>query len=90
MYRHIIIITSQTSEAVGKTEQTLNMYYSQRNRRCVHDKSNQGLGSMPRYSAQILICFLAYIFHFFYSSVGLVLQIYRTATMHNALCYCPL
>ena len=31
-----------------------------------------GLGSMYRYSAQILICFIACIFHFFYSSVGLV------------------
>ena len=38
----------------------------------VPDKSSRGLGSMFRYSAQILICFIAYIFHFFYSSVGLV------------------
>ena len=38
----------------------------------VPDKSSRGLGSMSRYSAQILICFIAYIFHFFYSSVGLV------------------
>ena len=38
----------------------------------VPDKSSRGLGSMARYSAQILICFIAYIFHFFYSSVGLV------------------
>ena len=38
----------------------------------VPDKSSRGLGSMSRYSAQILICFLAYIFHFFYSSVSLV------------------
>ena len=36
-------------------------------------KSNRGLGSMSRYSAQILICFIAYIFQvYFYSSVGLV------------------
>ena len=38
----------------------------------VPDKSSRGLGSMSWYSAQILICFIAYIFHFFYSSVGLV------------------
>ena len=29
----------------------------------VPDKSSRGLGSMSRYSAQILICFIAYIFH---------------------------
>ena len=38
----------------------------------VPDKSSRGLGSMSWYSEQILICFIAYIFHFFYSSVGLV------------------
>ena len=38
----------------------------------VPDKSSRGLGSMSRYSAQILICFRAYIFQFFYSSMGLV------------------
>ena len=38
----------------------------------VSDKSSRGLGSMSRYSAQILICFIAYIFQFFCSSVGLV------------------
>ena len=37
----------------------------------VPDKFSRGLGSMSRYSAQILICFKAYIF-LFYSSVGLV------------------
>ena len=36
------------------------------------DKSSQGLGIMSLYSAQILICLITYIFHFFYSSVGLV------------------
>ena len=36
------------------------------------DKSSRGLGSMSRYSAHILICFAAYNFPFFYSSVGLV------------------
>ena len=34
------------------------------------DKSSRGLGSMSRFSAQILICFIAYI-SIFYSSVGL-------------------
>ena len=38
----------------------------------VPDKSSRGLGSMSRYSTQILICFIAYIFQFFYDSVGLV------------------
>ena len=38
----------------------------------VPDKSSRGLGSMSRYSSQILVCFIAYIFHFIYSSVGLV------------------
>ena len=39
----------------------------------VLDKSSRGLGSMSRYSAQILICFIAYIFvFFFHSSVDLV------------------
>ena len=35
-------------------------------------QTSLGLGSMPWYSAQILICFIAYIFHFLYFSVGLV------------------
>ena len=38
----------------------------------VPDKSSRGLGSMSRYSAQILICFIAYIFSNFNFSVGLV------------------
>ena len=38
----------------------------------VPDKSSRGLCSMSQYSAQILICFIACIFHFFYSSVGFV------------------
>ena len=37
----------------------------------VPDKSSRSLDSMSRYSAQILICFIAYIF-LFYSSAGLV------------------
>ena len=32
----------------------------------VPDKSSRGLGSMSRYSAQILICFIAYISNFFF------------------------
>ena len=36
------------------------------------DKSSRGLGSMFRYSAQILICFIAYIYSIFNFSVGLV------------------
>ena len=32
----------------------------------VPDKSNRGLRSMSRYSAQILICFIAYIFQFLF------------------------
>ena len=38
----------------------------------IPDKSSRGLGSMSRYSAQILICFIAYIFSIFNFSVGLV------------------
>ena len=39
----------------------------------VPDKSSRGLGSMSRYSAQILICFIEYIFLFFFHySVDLV------------------
>ena len=38
----------------------------------VPDKSSRGLGSMSWYSAQIIICFIAYLFLFFHSSVGLV------------------
>ena len=54
--------------------------------RCVPDKSNRGLGSMSRCSAQILICFIAYIFHF-YSSVGLVGTL---QDCHHAQCPLPL
>ena len=35
----------------------------------VPDKSSRGLGSMSRYSAQILICFIAYIFLIFFISL---------------------
>ena len=36
------------------------------------DKSSRGLGSMSRHFGQLLICFMAYIFHSFHSSVGLL------------------
>ena len=38
----------------------------------VPDKSSWDLGIMSRFSVQIVICFIAYIFLFFYSSMGLV------------------
>ena len=41
----------------------------------VPDKSSRGLGSMPRYSAQILICFIAYISKFVLFLCGFVLGI---------------
>ena len=37
----------------------------------VHDESSRGLGNMAQYSAYILICFIAYMFPLFHSSVGL-------------------
>ena len=57
----------------------------------VPDKSSRGLGSMSRYSAQILICFVAYIFLFFFSFLcGFGWELCRTASMHSAICHCPL
>ena len=55
----------------------------------VPDKSSRGLGSMSRYSAQILICFIAYIFHFLFLC-GFGWEFCRTVSMHSALCHCPL
>ena len=55
----------------------------------VPDKSSRGLGSMSRYSAQILICFIAYIFLFSFLC-GFGWELCRTASMHSALCHCPL
>ena len=55
----------------------------------VPDKSSRGLGSMSRYSAQILICFIAYIFHFLFLW-GFGWELCRNASMHSALCHCPL
>ena len=57
----------------------------------VPDKSSWGLGSMSRYSAQILICFIAYIFPFFVvSSVGLVGSSagLPSCTVPSAIVYC--
>ena len=57
----------------------------------VPDKSSRGLGSMSRYSAQILICFIAYIFLIFFSFLcGFGWELCRTVSMHSALCHCPL
>ena len=57
----------------------------------VPDKSNRGLGSMSRYSAQILICFIAYIFIFFCLFLsGFGRELCRTAITLSALCHCPL
>ena len=39
----------------------------------VPDKSSRGLGSMSRYSAQILICFIAYIFLIFFIPLWVLL-----------------
>ena len=56
----------------------------------VPDKSSRGLVSMSRYSAEILICFIADIF--FFIPLWVWLELCRTATkqMHSALCHCPL
>ena len=53
-------------------------------------KSSRGQGSMSRYSAQILICFIAYIFQFFLFLCGFGWEFCRAASMHSALCHCPL
>ena len=54
----------------------------------IPDKSSRGLGSMSWYSAQILICLWhTSPFLFLY---GFGWKLCRTATMHSALCHCPL
>ena len=53
----------------------------------VPDKSSRGLGSMSRYSAQILICFIAYIFHFF---IPLWVWLETLQDCHYARCPLPL
>ena len=55
----------------------------------VPDKSSRGLGSMSRYSAQILICFISYIFLFLFLC-GFGWEHCRTASIHSALYHCPL
>ena len=48
-------------------------------------KSSRGLGSMSRYSAQILICFIAYIFPFFCLFLcGFGWELCRTTIIHSA------
>ena len=56
----------------------------------VPDKSSPGLGSISRYSAQILICFIAYIFPFSYSAVGFVGKFtgLQPCTMPSAIVHC--
>ena len=51
----------------------------------VPDKSSRGLGSMSRYSAQILICFIAYIF-----SISLWVWLGTLQNCHHAQCPLPL
>ena len=53
----------------------------------VPDKSSRGLGSMSRYSAQILICFIAYIFQF---SISLWVWLGTLQNGHHAQCPLPL
>ena len=52
-------------------------------------RSSRGLGSMSRYFAQILICFIAYIFQFILFLCGFGWELCRTASMHSAFCHCP-
>ena len=54
----------------------------------VPDKSSRGLGSMSRYSAQILICFIAYIFLFLLFSLWVWLGTVHDC--HHAQCPLPL
>ena len=53
----------------------------------VPDKSSRGLGSMSRYSAQILICFIEYIFYF---SISLWVWLGTLQDCHHAQCPLPL
>ena len=48
------------------------------------------MGSMTRYSAQILICFISYIFQCYLFLYGFGWELCRTASMHSTLCHCPL
>ena len=53
----------------------------------VPDKSSRGLGSMSRYSAQILICFIAYILLFF---IPLWVWLGTLQDFIHAQCHLPL
>ena len=55
----------------------------------VPDKSSRGLGSMSRYSAQILICFIAYIF-LFLLLFPLWVWLGTVQDCHDAQCPLPL
>ena len=55
----------------------------------VPDKFSRGLCSVYRYSAQILICFIAYISNFLFLC-GFAWELCRTTAMQSALCHCPL
>ena len=50
----------------------------------VPDKSRRGLGSMSRYSAQILICFITYVFLFLFTPLWVSLGIVQDC--HHAEC----
>ena len=57
----------------------------------VPDKSRRGLGSMSRYSAQILICFIVYIFPIFFSCLcgfGWNFAGLPVCTMPSAIVHC--
>ena len=57
----------------------------------VPDKSSRGLGSMSRYSAQILICFIAYIFQFSISLwvwLGTLQNCHHASTVPPATVHC--
>ena len=59
-----------------------------RNLSGVHDKSSRGLGNMSRYSAQILICFRAYILHIFF--IPLWVWLGSLQDCHHPQCPLPL
>ena len=54
----------------------------------VPDKSSRGLGCMSRYSAQILICFIAYIFLIFFIPLWVWLRTLQDC--QYAQCHLPL